>query len=212
MIKFCQSTVSAKIISCMALLVLTMMFCNESCAKTHEALLCGRVYLKSGDSILAHDSLRIGKIVKKHKIEIISHAYTKNSKILARIPPEDIDSVVAWVSTAPRHTHVFRFIPTMGWSFVMESSPHVSVLCFASKGYLFAGNGGLWMRGKSELLVVKGTELYKLGSPASKTNGRFRRQLCRIVSDDILLVNYIENAEGRRDKIIRHLKLYNPQK
>lgn len=199
-------------IICVSLTVALSMVCNDGLhAKKIPTALCGRVYLYSGAHLgTAGDEVRIGTPVKNKKLEIIDNAYTKKSKISARIEPELVDSVVMWAPTAPDRPHTFRHIKGYGWCWLLESNRHLTVYCFSPKGYFFAGNGGLWTRGKGVLLVVKDGKTYDFGRPDKKVNDSIRRRLKTLVADDAELSTYFSKAIGRRDKILRNLSRYNP--
>lgn len=176
-------------------------------AKKPEAL-CGCVYLSSGDSIVADGDTRIGAPEKKKKLEIIDRAYTRQSNVGNRIVATDVDSLTLWVPTAPDRPHRFRFVRDYGWCWLLEHTPYLTVYCFSSGGYHFAGNGGLWLRGKGTLLVVKDGVIYNFGRPDKKADEKFRRQMDSLVADDAELTDYIRKAKGRRDKILRRLSMY----
>lgn len=195
-----------------SLAVALSMACDNGLqAKKTPTALCGRVYLYSGDHLGTEgDEVRIGAPVKNKKLEIIDNAYTKKSKINTRLEPASVDSVVMWAPTAPNRPHTFRHIKGYGWCWQLESNPHLAVYCFSPKGYFFAGNGGLWTRGKGTLLVVKDGKTYNFGRPDKKVNDNIRRRLAALVSDDANLSSYFNEATGRRDKIVRNLSRYNP--
>ena len=187
--------------------------CNVTThAKKIHTAQYGRIYLTSGDSIIADGDLRIGIPTRKKKLEIIENAYTRESRIKNRIDPESVDSVVIWQPTAPANQHTFRFIKEYGWCFQAEKTPFVYVYCYAPKGYYFAGNGGIWMYGKSNAFIVKDRKIYNFGQPHKTINDKIRAKLKEIVSDDPEYANYIMTAKGRRDKILRSLVNYNPRK
>lgn len=210
--KFCRTaSLSIRIATCWAMMLLSFCFSDECHSKLRSGV-CGRVYLTSGDTIVACDSMRIVVPKKNKKVEIIDKAYTKKNEISKRVAPEETDSLVLWTSTAPGYPHTFRFIPDQGWSFQAEHTPHIAVYCCAPKGYRLSGNGGLWMIGKSRMFVVKDGKIYIFGRPDSKADKKFRRQLAELVADDADLADYIKSATGRRDKILRSLRMYNPKK
>lgn len=180
-------------------------------AKKKPVALCGCVYLSAGDSIMADGDTRIGAPEKKKKLEVIDRAYTRASKVGSKIDPVDVDSMKLWVPTAPERPHRFRFVSDYGWCWVLEHTPYLTVYCYSSDGYHFAGNGGLWVRGKGTLVVFKDGVTYNFGRPDKKADGKFRRQLESLVADDPELTDYIRNAKGRRDKILRSLSMYQPQ-
>lgn len=188
------------------------MSCTEVYAKKTPVALCGRVYLNSGDTIMADNELRIGPPRKTKKLEIIENAYSRKAHIAKRIAPETIDSIVVWTSSAPERPHTFCFIPNYGWCFVAEKTSDIALYCFSPKGYSFAGNGGLWMRGNSKMLVDKDGKIYQLGKPNKKADDNFRHKLGKLIDDDPKLSEYIKTATGRRDKILRRLRFYNPEK
>lgn len=147
---------------------------------------------------------------KEKKLEIIDRAYTRQSNVGNRIVATDVDSLTLWVATAPDRPHRFRFVRDYGWCWLLEHTPYLTVYCFSSGGYHFAGNGGLWLRGKGTLLVVKDGVIYNFGRPDKKADEKFRRQMDSLVADDAELTDYIRKAKGRRDKILRRLSMYKP--
>lgn len=183
---------------------------NEIHARKIHTSMYGRIYLSSGDSIIADGELRVGVPTKKKKLELIEKAYTKDSRVKSRLDPAEIDSVVIWVPTAPERTHSFRFVEGYGWCYEAERTPYVSVYCFAPKGYRLAGNGGIWMLGKSKMLVVKGKETFEFGKPSAMLSNKMRKKLKAIVSDDPYYCDFVMAAKGRSDKILRSLKMYKP--
>lgn len=199
-----------RFIAAILLAAISLVFSDCLSAKKIPIALCGRVYLASGDSIVSDKELHIGVPTGKKKLDIIDKAYTKKSNISRKLTPEEVDSAVLWVPTAPYRPHTFRFIDGYGWCFQLEYNPYIAVYCFASKGYHFAGNGGIWMRGKAVLLVVKDDMTYNFGKPHKKVNTPFTHQLEGLVADDPKLLNYIKSAKGRRDKVLRSLGQYNP--
>lgn len=211
MTRLCYLTSFFRII-CVSVAALLSLVCSDNAyAKKTPVALCGRVYVHSGDSIVAdRDGVRIGVPVKHKKLDIIENAYTKNSEISTRLKPEEVDSAVLWAPTSPERPHTFRYIKGYGWCWQLESNRHITVYTFSPKGYHFAGNGGLWMRGKGVLLVVKDGKTYEFGRPDKKVNDSMRRRLAALVTDDAELSSYFMNARGRRDKILRNLSRYNP--
>ena len=193
-------------------LCLAVCFYMTADAKKIYPALYGRVYLNSGDSIIADGNLCVGLQKKKKELRIISDAYTGNNRIIRTIEPETVDSLIVWSKTAPDHPHKFRFIKEYGWCFEAEHSPYISVCCYAPKGYRCGGNGGLWMYGKCKMLVIKDGKIYEFGQPDKKVDKKMLTQLESLVADDPALSIYISKAKGRRDKILRSLVNYNPEK
>lgn len=181
-------------------------------AKKLPVALCGRVYLSSGDVIEASGQTRIGSPEKKKKLEIIDDAYTAKGRIGSRLAPEEVDSAVIWAPTAPGRPHTFDFIEGYGWCWRLEHSPHIAVYCFSPKGYHFAGNGGLWVRGKGVMLVVKDGKTYDFGRTDKKMDSGVRRRAAELVADDSALAERMLESSGRRDKVLRKLVLYNPDR
>lgn len=179
-------------------------------AKKLPTALCGRVYLSSGDSIVAEGSTRVGPPVGKKKLEIIDDAYTKGSKIGSKLLPEEVDSAVLWVATAPERPHTFRFVEGYGWCWQLEDSPRITVYCFSPKGYFIAGNGGMWVRGHGVILVVKDGRAYNFGRADKRIDARQLSNAVELVADDQALVERLKASKGRRDKVLRQLVLYNP--
>lgn len=194
-------------------LIFTMLFsANVMFAKKPPVGVCGRIYLSSGDSIVAEGETRIGVPVKTKKLEIVERAYTKSSKVGRKISPDSVETVVLWVPSAPGRTHTFSFIKDYGWCWQLERGPHIAVYCFASHGYHFAGNGGLWTRGKGTLVVCKDGKTYNFGRPDKKMSDKVRREIEQIIADDAELCAYIRQARGRRDKVVRSLCTYQPNR
>lgn len=185
---------------------------NLMCAGKTPVGLCGRVYLRSGDTIEAEGDTRIGPPLKSRKIEIIEHAYTKAGKVDRKIAPEEVDSVVVWPTTAPGRPRTFSFVKDYGWCWELERNPWLTVCCHSPKGYHFAGNGGLWLRGKGYILVIKDGRTYNLGRPDKKISDKARRQAMELVADDTALSAYLSTARGRADKVLRSLGKYHPAK
>lgn len=194
------------------IICLTVSCCPPVQAKKIYTSLCGRIYMRSGDSIIADGKLRLSVPLKNKKLEVISHAYTGNNEIQSRISPEDVDSVVLWTSTAPQRPHIFKYINKFGWCWQLDSSPYLSVYCYAPKGYYCAGNGGLWTYGKNKMFIVKGGEIYVFGQHNKVVDKKMRAKLETIVADDVRCLEYVRTAKGRADKVLRGLVMYNPKK
>lgn len=171
----------------------------------------GRVYMHSGDSIIADGKLRISVPIKNKKIKVISNAYTKKNEVERQIAPEEVDSVIIWASTSPQRPHTFRYIKNYGWCWQLEKTPYISVLCYAPKGYYCAGNGGIWTYGKSKMLIIKGEEIYTFGKPDKIVDNKIRSKLEAIFADDVRCVEYFRTAHGRLDKVLRGIAMYNPK-
>lgn len=198
---------------CAALAFMLPAICGDSlCAGKTPVGLCGRVYLCSGDTIAAEGDTRIGAPVKSKKLEIIKHAYTKAEKVERKIAPAEVDSVVLWPTTAAERPRTFRFVKDYGWCWELERNPWLTVYCHSPKGYHFAGNGGLWLRGKGAMLVVKDGRTYNLGRPDKKISTKARRLAMELVADDAALSAYLSTARGRADKVLRNLGKYHPDK
>lgn len=190
--------------------ILSFTVADAAYARKIPTALCGKVYLRSGDSIVADGTTRIAPPVKNKKLEIIEQAYTRQSKVGDKIAPESVDSVVLWVPTAPERPHTLRYVDDYGWCWEVDGNPWLTVYCFTPKGYFFAGNGGVWTRGKGEMLVVKDGKTYNFGKSDKKVDDSMRRRLESLVADDTELTAYIRNARGRCDKIVRSLGQYHP--
>lgn len=191
---------------------LAFTFSNHAYAKKIYNGVCGSVYLNSGDSIIADGNQLIKIPVKNKKLEIIENAYTHNNKIEKRLDPGTVDSVILWPKTTPERPHTFMYIKGRGWCWQAERSPYLSVYCYSPKGYSISGNGGLWMKGKSKMLVIKNGKEYDFGEPQKKCDKKMRAMLENILADDPNFIGTIANAKGRRDKVLRSLVLYNPNK
>ena len=210
MIKYCTITYR-RIIGIIIIACFSMGMCNTAYAKKIYPTVCGCVYLHSGDSIMANDSVRVKIPKKRNRLELIDNAYTNNNKIQTKLNPEDIDSLVIWSATAPERKHTLRYIAEFGWSFEAEHTPYVEVYCFASKGYSCSGNGGFWMYGKCKIYIIKNGEIYKFGEPHKWVDKKMRARLEALVADDARYAEYIKSAKGRRDKVLRSLVNYNPK-
>lgn len=198
---------------CAALAFVLPAVCGDVlCAGKTPVGLCGRVYLCSGDTIAADGDTRIGVPSKSKKLEIIEHAYTKAAKVSRRIATEEVDSVVLWTTTAPERPRTFRFVKDYGWCWRLEWNSWLTVYCHSPKGYYFAGNGGLWLRGKGSILVLKDGRTYNLGRYDKKLSAKARRQAMELVADDAALSAYLNSAHGRADKVLRSLGKYNHDK
>lgn len=180
-------------------------------AKKLQAI-CGRVFLQSGDTIEAVGETRLTPPAKHKKLEIINNAYTKRRKVASRLKPETVDSAVVWSATSPEHPHTLIYLKDYGWCQQLEHNDHITVCCFSPKGYFLSGNGGIWMRGKGVMLVVKDGEIYNFGKTYNKINNSARRRLETLVADDPALSAYFHTAIGRCDKVVRALGRYNPEK
>ena len=170
---------------------------------------CGMVYLCSGDSIVADGDLNVVIPKKKEKLKIIEHPYSAENKILQQQEPSTIDSLVVWSRTAPGRRHTFVYINNTGWCHLAEQGSESSVLCYGSKGYSCSGNGGLWFRGKGEMLLLKDGVVHRFGKPDKKVNAKMRRRLEVLFSDNTAVQEYIRSARGRCDKVLRaipHIK------
>lgn len=200
-----------RVISIFIIVCFSMGVCNTTYAKKIYPTVCGCVYLHSGDSIMANDSLRVKIPKKRNKLELIDNAYTHSNKIQTKLKPEDTDSVVIWSSTATERKHTLKYIPDFGWCFEAERTPYVSVYCYASKGYHCSGNGGFWMYGKCKMFIIKDGEIYKFGEPHKWVDKKMRARLAALVADDVQYAEFIKSAKGRRDKVLRSLSKYNPK-
>lgn len=190
--------------------ILSFTVSGTAYARKIPTALCGKVYLTSGDSIVADGTTRIAPPLKNKKLEIIENAYTRRSKVGDKLAPEAVDSVVLWVPTAPERTHTLRYVGDYGWCWEIERNPYLTVCCFSPKGYFFAGNGGVWTRGKGVMIVIKDGKTYNFGKSDKKVDGNMRRRLESLVADDADLTAYIRKARGRCDKIVRSLGRYKP--
>ena len=119
---YCAKTYN-RFLKILLLACLLITFCDTANAKKIQTPLYGRVYLQSGDSIIADGDLRVGIPQKNKNLEIIEKAYTRDCGIQARIKPEEVDSLIMWQPTAPKRPHTFRFIKDYGWCWQLERSP-----------------------------------------------------------------------------------------
>ena len=170
----------------------------------------GVVYLASGDSIVADGVTRVGMPVKHKPLAIVDSAYTASVRIARRLVPDSVDSVRVWVPTAPEHTHTLCYFPEYGWCWLLNRGPRISVYFYSPKGYRIAGNGGMWARDKSVMLVVKDGRIFRFKNTHRYVNARFLRDLSAMVADDSALAAEVLSLRGRRDKVLRILSRYNP--
>ena len=196
-------------ITCLLLAILTFISSMGLQAGKIQSV-CGIVYLHSGDTIAATGKTRITPPSKHKKVDIIENAYTKASKVASRIDPTTVDSAVVWAATSPEHRHTLVHLKEYGWCWRLEHTPRIAVYCYSPKGYYLGGNGGMWLRGKAEMLVVKDGTIHKFGKTYKKINASKRRKLEALVADDPRLSDYFRTAAGRSDKVLRALSEYNP--
>ncbi len=173
--------------------------------------LYGHISLTSGDSIIAEDTIRVSIPQKKKKLEIIANAYTHKSKIERVIDPDSVRAATIWTPSAPERPHTFVFLKEYGWCQEVEHSPYITLYCYASKGFHISGNGGIWIRGKGKMLVLKGGKIYDFGQPDKKLDKKLLAKFESLVADDPDYAAYLRTARGRRDKILRSLVMYNPK-
>lgn len=203
---------------CKPLALLTMLCVVLALSATCEAKKIytanpGCVFLSTGDSIVADGNMKISDALKKKKkLELIENPYTKQNRVRRRISPTDIDSVRIWSPSAPEHTHKLVYIPRYGWCWEAEHGPHICVYGYSPKGYHLSGNGGLWLRNKGKIFIIKDGRIYDFGAPDGKINSKMRKELEALVADDPYCLQYVREAKGRRDKILRSLVLYSPAK
>ncbi len=181
-------------------------------ATAQRNLMDGKIFLSYDSVIITNDSLRIEIPVKHKPVRIVANPYTAKQKVRDKIEPEKIDSVTLWNPTAPERSHTFEYIPPYGWSWLLERGNHISVYAFSPKGYTISGNGGIWARNKLDVIVRKGDKTYLFSKPGKYADNKFRKQVAEIVNDDPGLVRMIMQASSRRDKILRMLSLYSPNK
>lgn len=170
----------------------------------------GNVYLSSGKIVEAHDSIRISLPVKKKKLRIFRNAYTARQKMMEEIVPTTVDSLVVWSSTSVERHHTLCYVGKYGWAWQLDNGPHIRVYCFSPKGYYVAGNGGMWYRVKSVVIIDKNGELFVFKKPDKRANDKFIKQVTSLVADDPSLVAKLNEAYGSREKILRMLSLYSP--
>lgn len=154
--------------------------------------------------------MRITPPAKRKKLELLDHAYSKARKVVSRIDPATVDSVVLWTTTSPEYPHTFIYLKEYGWCWQLEHNTHIAVYCYSPKGYFLSGNGGMWMRGKGDMLVVKDGTIENFGKTSKKINASKRHRLMELVADDPALAAYFRTAAGRCDKVLRALGKYNP--
>ncbi|MDE6269374.1 MAG: hypothetical protein K2M12_00785 [Muribaculaceae bacterium] len=187
--------------------------CGEDVhARKIYSAVCGRVYLSSGDSIIADgDALRLSVPAKNKKLTIIENAYSESNKVNQSLAPEDVDSVIMWSATAPERSHKLIYAKGFGWCWELERSPYISVCAFSPDGYYCAGNGGMWMRGKGEMLVIKDSKIYRFQKPWKMAYKHLRERLAWLTADDPEYSEGTRTASGRTDQVLRSLVKYNPK-
>lgn len=199
----------SRLIACLLLAAITLLSGSELQARKPQSV-CGCVYLHSGDTIAASGETRITPPAKRKKLEVIGNAYTRASKVASRIDPTTVDSVAIWSTTSPERHHTLIYIKEYGWCWQLEHTPHIALYCYSPKGYFLSGNGGMWIRGKGDMLVVKDGNIHNFGKTYKKINASKRRKLKELVADDPALAAYFRTAAGRYDKVLRALGYYNP--
>ncbi len=191
-------------------LTLSALMPENAAAEKLLGLMCGKVYLSGGDVVELNDSYRIAMPVKKKQLCLVENAYSSRQKVSQRISPETVDSIVLWNATSPAHTHTLRYIPEFGWCWQLEKATGIAVYAFSPKGYHISGNGGMWTRGKSIMIVDRNGTLHRFSDHSKNANDKFRQQVADMVKDDPVLVSKIVSSRYRRDKTLRMLGLYNP--
>ncbi len=142
-------------------LTLSALMPENAAAEKLLGLMCGKVYLSGGDVVELNDSDRIAMPVKKKQLCLVENAYSSRQKVSQRISPETVDSIVLWNATSPGHTHTLRYIPEFGWCWQLEKATGIAVYAFSPKGYHISGNGGMWTRGKSIMIVDRNGTLHR---------------------------------------------------
>ena len=181
-------------------------------AEKIRAMMEGTVYLSGGDTMEMRDSSRIAIPMKKKPLMIMEHAYTARQKVADRVEPTRVDSVVLWNSLAPQRRHTLCYLPDYGWCWILERGPRIRVYAFAPKGYYIGGNGGMWYMGKGCILVEKDGTITRFDKTNKASDRKFRERIAAMVADDPALVERLLSSNRRRDKALRMMSLYDPER
>ena len=193
--------------------IISVCFLAIAChAAAPRNLMDGKIYLSSDSDITSDDSIRIEIPVKHKPLRIVVNPYSAGQKVLRKLNPEEVDSLTLWNPTAPDRHHTFRYLSRYGWCWLLEQGDIISVYAFSPKGYTIAGNGGMWARKKLDVIVKKGDVTYIFSKTDKRVDNKFKKKIAAIVADDAELVSRIMQSSSRRDKMLRMLSLYSPDK
>lgn len=181
----------------------------------------GRIYLKDGRVVECGEKDRIKLPKHAQDVKLLRRAFYKDkSKEVYRY--EEIDSIVCWHATAPKHPQKFIPAPGVGWLWVYFETPHICVGVFAQKGYGVDSNGGIEVlvkyrslsRSRTAYYLRKTgeTEFYDAGSASRRGKDRFRESVAAYVADDPALAEQILQSEtSDRSRTILMLEAYRPE-
>lgn len=175
-------------------------------------LVQGSVSLASGEAIITDGSVRIETPKGRKPLRIFEKAYSSRQRVQHKIEGEKVDSIILWSVTSPERVHILKFIQGYGWCVSLEKGEFIEVLGFSPKGYYIRGNGGISIRRKPQIIIKKGNERFEFGDLSKMSDKKFRERVSAIVADDPELSRFIMDAEFRRDRILRSLSNYSPQK
>ncbi|MDE7450502.1 MAG: hypothetical protein K2M72_09875 [Paramuribaculum sp.] len=193
--------------------VISVCFLAIACrAASPRNLMDGRLYLSSDSVITSNDTVGIEVPVKRKPLRIVANPYTARQKVIRKIAPDQVDSLTLWNRTASDRHHTFRYLSRYGWCWLLNRGEVISVYAYSPKGYIIAGNGGMWARKKLDVIVKKGDNTYVFSKTGKHADKKFKKQVAAIVADDAELVSRIMQSSSRRDKILRMLSLYSPDK
>jgi hypothetical protein len=185
---------------------------HATAAKVAQQL-CGRVFLKSGETIATDDSTRIGTPNKKHgKMVIIENAFSHRAKDARFIEGAETDSVQLWSRTRTDRVRTLIYEPDYGWCWLLEKAPGLAVCVFSPKGYYLAGNGGMSAGNNAVMLVNKNGEIYQFEKTSKMADDTFRRQVASFVADDPQLQQEILGSRATRTVTLRMLGKYHPSR
>lgn len=170
-----------------------------------------KVFLSSGDTLCTVGALHIGIPRGDKPLQVMEGAYTRSQRIAEHIDPPTVDSISLWARTAPERKHTLRFVNGYGWCWQLDKGKAITVLAFCKKGYRIGGNGGMGVRDKHSMLIMKnGAVIAKFDKTDKNSDDKFRKKLITMVADDPVLTDMIATSRGRRDKLLRLLSLYTP--
>ncbi len=160
-----------------------------------------KVFLSSDDTLCTAGALHIGIPRGDKPLQVMEGAYTRSQRIAEHIDPATVDSISLWARTAPERKHTLQ----------LDKGKAITVLAFCKKGYRIGGNGGMGVRDKHSMLIMKnGTVIAKFDKTDKNSDDKFRKKLITMVADDAVLTDMIATSRGRRDKLLRLLSLYTP--
>lgn len=203
-----------RIIHTVVLIILVILCCAfstpEAAAKKFREAVFASIHLSSGEVMTCTDSIRIEMPQGKKQLRVIANPYTARQKCTESLDPALVDSIVIWNSTTPDAHHTLAFLPDYGWCWQLDRGKGICIYAFSPKGYHLAGNGGMWTVKKSSVIVVKNGVATLFTNTSKPSNAGFRKKVAAMIPEDPMLARMIENATGRRDKILRMLAAYSP--